>query len=167
MFTILSYDIYNSGDLGTGLMFGARGIGALIGPIIVRYFFGKTDGKLLLSIGPSIMAWGLFYFIVPFSPYLSLTVFALVLGHCGGGSQWAFSTYGLQVLTPDKLRGRIAGFDYSLVFLMNTLSTLMIGYLATIYGVIFIFKFFPITGFIFGFLWYLSTKKMWKNLDKT
>lgn len=167
MFTVLSYDIYNSGDLGTGLMFGARGIGALIGPIIVRYFFGKTDGKLLLTIGPSIMAWGLFYFIVPFSPYLSLTVFALVLGHCGGGSQWAFSTYGLQVLTPDKLRGRIAGFDYSLVFLMNTISTLMIGYLATVYGVIFIFKFFPVTGFIFGFVWYLSTKNMWKNLDKT
>ena len=167
MFTVLSYDIYNSGDLGTGLMFGARGIGALIGPIIVRYFFGKTDGKLLLTIGPSIMAWGLFYFIVPFSPYLSLTVFALVLGHCGGGSQWAFSTYGLQVLTPDKLRGRIAGFDYSLVFLMNTISTLMIGYLATVYGVIFIFNFFPVTGFIFGCAWYLSTKNMWKNLDKT
>ena len=78
------------------------------------------------------------------------------LGHSGGGSQWAFSTYGLQVLTPDRLRGRIAGIDYSLYFLMNTISTLMIGYLASVYGVLFVFKLFPILGFLFGFVWYIS-----------
>ena len=91
----------------------------------------------------------------------------LILGHSGGGSQWAFSTYGLQVLTPDRLRGRIAGIDYSLYFLMNTISTLMIGYLATIYGVLFVFKLFPVIGFLFGFVWYLSTRNIWKNLDKS
>ena len=38
LFTVLSYDIYKTGDFGTGLMFGARGVGALIGPIAIRYF---------------------------------------------------------------------------------------------------------------------------------
>ena len=108
LFTVLSYEIYKTGDYGTGLMFGARGIGALIGPIIIRYFFGSTDGKLLNTIGITIMAWGLFYFFISFSSSVYLTVFLLILGHSGGGSQWAFSTYGLQVLTPDNLRGRIA-----------------------------------------------------------
>jgi len=165
LFTILSYDIYKTGDFGTGLMFGARGIGALIGPILIRYFFGKTDGKLLLTIGPSIMAWGLFYFLIPWSISLYLTVLLLVVAHCGGGAQWAFSTYGLQILTPDNLRGRVAGIDYSLVFLMNTISTLLIGYLASVYGALAMFKFFPVFGFIFGFSWYLLTKNIWKNLD--
>ena len=165
MFTVLSYDIYQAGDYGTGLMFAARGVGALVGPIVIRYFFGSSDGKLLNTIGLTIMAWGLFYFFIPFTLSLYLTVLFLFLGHSGGGSQWAFSTYGLQVLTPDRLRGRIAGIDYSLYFLMNTISTLMIGYLTSIYGVLFVFKLFPVLGFMFGFVWYLSTRHLWKNLD--
>ena len=156
MFTVLSYDIYQAGDYGTGLMFGARGMGALVGPIVIRYFFGSSDGRLLNTIGLTIMAWGLFYFFIPFTLSLYLTVLLLFLGHAGGGSQWAFSTYGLQVLTPDRLRGRIAGIDYSLYFFMNTISTLMIGYLAKVYGVLFVFKLFPALGFLFGFVWYLS-----------
>ena len=166
LFTVLSYDIYKTGDFGTGLMFGARGVGALVGPITIRYFFGDSDGKLLNTIGLTIMVWGLFYFFIPFSVSLYLTVFLLVLAHCGGGSQWAFSTYGLQILTPDKLRGRISGIDYSFNFLMNTVSTLMIGYLASIYGVLFVYKLFPVLGFIFGLTWYLSTRNIWNNLDR-
>jgi MFS family permease len=165
MFTVLSYDIYQAGDYGTGLMFAARGVGALVGPIVIRYFFGSSDGQLLNTIGLTIMAWGLFYFFIPFTLSLYLTVLFLFLGHSGGGSQWAFSTYGLQVLTPDRLRGRIAGIDYSLYFLMNTISTLMIGYLTSIYGVLFVFKLFPVLGFMFGFVWYLSTRHLWRNLD--
>ena len=165
MFTVLSYDIYQAGDYGTGLMFAARGVGALVGPIVIRYFFGSSDGQLLNTIGLTIMAWGLFYFFIPFTLSLYLTVLFLFLGHSGGGSQWAFSTYGLQILTPDKLRGRIAGIDYSLYFLMNTISTLMIGYLTSIFGVLFVFKLFPVLGFMFGFVWYLSTRHLWKNLD--
>ena len=164
LFTVLSYDIYKTGDFGTGLMFGARGVGALVGPIAIRYFFGDSDGKLLNTIGLTIMVWGLFYFFIPFSVSLYLTVFLLVLAHCGGGSQWAFSTYGLQILTPDRLRGRISGIDYSFNFLMNTASTLMIGYLASIYGVLFVYRLFPVLGFIFGLTWYLSTRKFWKEL---
>ena len=167
LFTVLSYDIYKTGDFGTGLMFGARGVGALVGPIAIRYFFGDSDGKLLNTIGLTIMVWGLFYFFIPFSVSLYLTVFLLVLAHCGGGSQWAFSTYGLQILTPDRLRGRISGIDYSFNFLMNTVSTLMIGYLASIYGVLFVYRLFPILGFIFGLTWYLSTRKFWKDLDSS
>ena len=167
MFTVLSYDIYQAGDYGTGLMFGARGMGALVGPIVIRYFFGSSDGRLLNTIGLTIMAWGVFFFFIPFTLSFYLTVLLLFLGHAGGGSQWAFSTYGLQVLTPDRLRGRIAGIDYSLYFFMNTISTLMIGYLAKVYGVLFVFKLFPALGFLFGFVWYLSTRNIWKNLDRT
>tara|TARA_B100000927_G_scaffold272953_1_gene250964 strand:+ start:397 stop:1635 length:1239 start_codon:yes stop_codon:yes gene_type:complete len=167
LFTVLSYDIYKTGDFGTGLMFGARGVGALVGPIAIRYFFGDSDGKLLNTIGLTIMVWGLFYFFIPFSVSLYFTVFLLVLAHCGGGSQWAFSTFGLQILTPDRLRGRISGIDYSFNFLMNTVSTLMIGYLASIYGVLFVYRLFPVLGFIFGLTWYLSTRKFWKELDSS
>ena len=57
MFTVLSYDIYQAGDYGTGLMFAARGVGALVGPIVIRYFFGSSDGQLLNTIGLTIMTF--------------------------------------------------------------------------------------------------------------
>jgi len=30
-----------------------------------------------------------------------------------------------------------------------------------------VFKLFPVLGFIFGFVWYLSTRSIWLNLDKS
>ena len=36
LFTILSLDIYNTGDFGAGLMWSARGVGAFIGPVMFR-----------------------------------------------------------------------------------------------------------------------------------
>jgi hypothetical protein len=32
---------------------------------------------------------------------------------------------------------------------------------------LFVFKLFPVLGFIFGFVWYLTTRKIWINLDKS
>ena len=165
LFTILSLDFYNTGDFGAGLMWAARGLGAFIGPVTFRYFFGKTDQNLLSTIGPSIMIWGIFYFLIAFSPTLYITSLLLVLGHCGGGAQWAFSSYGIQILTPDNIRGRISGLDYSFYFLMFTNSNLIIGYLATKYDVLTLFKLFPALGFCVGLFWFIRTRSFWKTLQ--
>ena len=166
LFTILSVDVYSTGDYGSGLMWGARGVGAFVGPLLFRYFYGSSDGKLLSTIGPGIMIWGIFYFLIPFSASLYLTVFLLIIAHCGGGAQWAFSSYGLQILTPDKLRGRIAGIDYTFYFSMYTISNLLIGYLATKYDILLLFRYFPMLGFLFGFIWYLQTRQFWRELNR-
>ncbi len=165
LFTILSLDFYNTGDFGAGLMWAARGLGAFIGPVTFRYFFGKTDQNLLSTIGPSIMIWGIFYFLIAFSPTLYITSLLLVLGHCGGGAQWAFSSYGIQILTPDNIRGRISGLDYSFYFLMFTNSNLIIGYLATKYDVLTLFKLFPALGFCVGLFWFIRTRSFWETLQ--
>ena len=165
LFTILSLDIYDTGDFGAGLMWSARGVGAFIGPVMFRYFFGKTDQRLLSTIGPCIMIWGIFYFLIPFSPSLYITTLLLVLGHCGGGVQWAFSSYGIQILTPDNIRGRIAGLDYSFYFLMFTNSNLIIGYLATRYDVLTLYKIFPTLGFCVGLFWFIRTRSFWKTVE--
>ncbi len=48
----------------------------------------------------------------------------VVLAHLGGGAQWVLSTYGLQVSTPDSLRGRVLGLDFGLTTLSVGLSAL-------------------------------------------
>ncbi|HEX9890642.1 MAG TPA: MFS transporter [Actinomycetota bacterium] len=49
------------------------------------------------------------------------------LAHVGGGAQWTLSTYGLQRIVPDRIRGRVFSFDYGMVTLTIALSNLLAG----------------------------------------
>ena len=64
------------------------------------------------------------------APILPLAALAVFAGHLGGGAQWTLSSYGLQRAAPDAIRGRVFSFDYGLVTLTITLSTLVAGFLA-------------------------------------
>jgi uncharacterized oligopeptide transporter (OPT) family protein len=75
------------------------------------------------------------YLGVAFAPYLFLAVLGVTVAHMGGGAQWALTTYGLQVLTPDELRGRIFAVDASLVTLAMSLSLLFAGAMSGLVGV--------------------------------
>ena len=56
-------------------------------------------------------------------------VAALCIGvaHIGGGTQWVLSSTMLQLLTPDRLRGRIFAIDFGLNTVTNALSTFVVG----------------------------------------
>ena len=54
--------------------------------------------------------------------------------HLGGGAQWSLSTYGLQKVVPDYIRGRVFAFDFALVTLSITLSSLGAGWAAHRFG---------------------------------
>ena len=53
-----------------------------------------------------------------------------MLAHTGGGAQWMLSSYGLQKIVPDHIRGRIFAFDGMLVTLTFGASSLVTGWLA-------------------------------------
>ncbi|HWC32684.1 MAG TPA: MFS transporter, partial [Actinomycetota bacterium] len=44
--------------------------------------------------------------------------------------QWALSTYGLQRIVPDRIRGRVMSFDYGFVTLTMGASILVAGWAA-------------------------------------
>jgi MFS family permease len=56
------------------------------------------------------------------------------VAHLGGGGQWVLSTFGLQVLVPDVIRGRIFAFDFALITLSLALSSLIASTLADSVG---------------------------------
>jgi hypothetical protein len=61
--------------------------------------------------------------------------FAVVTAaHLGGGTQWTLSTFGLQTVTPDALRGRIFAADFALVTLTMSTSLLVAGTLSSRFG---------------------------------
>jgi MFS family permease len=130
MLAIFGRDVFDAGDAGIGLLFAARGFGALVGPFLARSIVGLTDRGLLLGIAGSFVVWAIGYTLLPFSPVLWLAMACVFVAHLGGGAQWMLSSYGLQRAAPDAIRGRVFSFDYGLVTVTIAASMLIAGFLA-------------------------------------
>jgi len=129
MLAVFGDKVFQAGDVGIGILFAARGIGALLGPFIARATVGTSDRGLLVGISVSIVAVTVAYGLFPLAPTILLAGGLVLIAHLGGGAQWMLSTYGLQRHTPDAIRGRVFSFDYGLVTLTIALSTLLAGVL--------------------------------------
>jgi predicted MFS family arabinose efflux permease len=122
---VMALDVFKSGNVGFGLLMAARGVGALIGPFLGHRIAGAGHRRLFPAIGLSLAVFGLGYMALGAAPSLAIAAVTICVAHLGGGSQWMLSTYGLQVLVPDHIRGRIFGFDYMLVTLSLAVSAVV------------------------------------------
>lgn len=123
-------------NIATGLLFAARGLGAMIGPILSRRVVGPTPGRraIIIICGLSTLTYCAFYAIFPLVPIFALAMIVVIFAHLGGGAQWTFSTYGLQRETPDQFRGRVMSLDYGLATFAIGVSAIGAGLLADAYG---------------------------------
>jgi len=133
MLAVFGRDVFGAGDAGIGILFAARGLGALVGPFLARALVGHEDRGLLIGIAGSLVIATVCYALFPLAPTIWLAAILVLAAHLGGGAQWMLSTYGLQRAAPDALRGRIFSFDYGLVTLTIALSTVLAGLLAEAY----------------------------------
>ena len=97
---------------------------------MARAALGTDDRALLRGIAISLVVLVVSYGLFPLAPGIALAGVLVFAAHLGGGAQWTLSTLGLQRATPDALRGRMFSFDYTLVTLTITLSTLVAGLIA-------------------------------------
>ncbi len=130
LLAVFGTSVFHGGDAGIGLLFAARGLGALTGPFVTRAVVGTEDRGLLLGIGASLAIVSGSYALFPLAPTVWVAAVLVFMAHCGGGGQWALSTLGLQRATPDAIRGRLFSLDYGLVTLTIAVSTLLAGSLA-------------------------------------
>ncbi len=124
---VFAAKVFDAGDAGIGILLGARGLGALVGPFLGRRFIGGDDSRLFTAIGIALATFGVFYLLFPWMPALWIAAMFAVGAHLGGGAQWTLSTYGLQVLVPDRIRGRVFAFDYMLVTASIAISNVIAG----------------------------------------
>jgi len=132
---VLASDVFHGGDASRGLLIGIRGVGTGLGPLIaMRYTRGELS-KVLTICGFASLAFSGFYFIGAWMPTLWLTAIFVMLAHLGGGAQWTLSSYGLQLRSPDHIRGRILAGDFALVTLMLSLTSALAGLVSEFFGV--------------------------------
>jgi MFS family permease len=139
MLPLLASGPFHSGDSGTGILLGARGLGVVVGPFIANWLLARRAGRsamhgILLVCGTAGLVYAAGYLVVGIAPVLAIAAAGALVAHLGGGAQWALSTYGLQSAVPDYIRGRVFAADFALVTVSMSLSLLVSGALAEVTG---------------------------------
>jgi hypothetical protein len=126
LLTIFGQRIFPVGSTsagGIGILYGARGIGAGLGPIALRWILGQTPKTLRRTIGPAYFIVGGFYVLLAGAPSLPLAALCVLCAHFGGSILWVFSTVLLQMEVPDRFRGRVFAAELALVTLTSSISS--------------------------------------------
>jgi MFS family permease len=95
-----------AGDVGYGALLAIWGVGQLGGSLLFARGARRSLGAML-TLGT--LAVGLAYLGVAAAPTLALAALAALLGGVGNGVQWASLLGTVQLLTPERLRGRLMG----------------------------------------------------------
>jgi drug/metabolite transporter (DMT)-like permease len=110
------------------VLYGARGLGAGLGPIALRWILGQQPKRLRRTIGPAFFMVGVFYMALAGASTLPLAATCVLLAHVGGSILWVFSTVLLQLEVPDRFRGRVFAAELALVTLVTSLSSYLTAY---------------------------------------
>jgi MFS family permease len=107
-----------SGALSMSLLFGSRGVGALIGSLLSGYLSKNRPDRMRQGI-----FWG---FLIVAAGYMALggasslwwACLFVILGHVGTSLCWVYSTTMLHQMTEDRFRGRVFSADFAGLFLV-------------------------------------------------
>ncbi|HEX7247269.1 MAG TPA: MFS transporter [Actinomycetota bacterium] len=122
---VFGADVFNRGDIGVGSLMAARGVGALVGPFLGHRISGAGHRRLFGAIGIALTVFGVSYMALGLAPSLTIAAMVIFVAHLGGGAQWVLSTFGLQVLVPDHIRGRVFAVDFAMITLSLAVSSLV------------------------------------------
>ena len=114
--------------LGMSLLMGARGVGALIGPLSATNWAGGRSSRMRTGILIGFLCGGAGYMLLAKAPALELACLSVALAHCGASIVWVFSTTLLQRFSDDKFRGRLFAADLGFFMLVIAVS----GYVASV-----------------------------------
>jgi MFS family permease len=132
---VLASNVFNVGDSGRGLLIGVRGIGSGLGPILGARIAGRDMAKLLKVCGYAGIVFAVCYVGAALSPFIGMAAVFISLAHLSGGAQWTLSTLGLQMESPDHVRGRVMAGDMAMVNTMIGFTSILAGLTSQFVGV--------------------------------
>jgi len=158
-FPILATVVFGMGPFGMGLLYGARGLGALIGPLLLRGVLAHPR-RLLTSLALSMMTYGVCYLFVGLTPWFGMVLVLVVIAHLAGGGNWVLSNFALQTEVPDSLRGRVFAADMMIAMVAVSLSQAAAGALTDRFGPQVVISVCGAVTLMYGILWRLATVRL-------
>ena len=122
------FPLGRDGAASIGLLYGARGLGALIGPVIAGAITSGAPRTMRQAISVAFFVSAAFYLLFAHSPVLWVALICVLGAHSGGSIQWVFSTTLLQMTVPDIFLGRVFALEMALLTLTMSVSTYVTGW---------------------------------------
>lgn len=117
------------GALALGLLYGAAGLGAIIGPLLANRLHQGAMRALQNSIGAGFVIVAVGWLLFGWAPSLPIAIAAMLVRHMGGSINWTYSNVILQLRVPDRYLGRVFALDFALFTLAMSLSVWISGLL--------------------------------------
>lgn len=122
------FSVNDNASLTLGIIYFCSGIGTGFGPLILRRWMGDSFVRMrwAITLGFGLLALGLWGISLAntFPFFLGSTLVRTV----GSGSVWVFSAALLQMIVPDRVRGRVFAFEFALLTLTQSISIFWAGY---------------------------------------
>jgi len=112
---------------GMSLLMGARGLGALVGPLFASRWTGQRESRLRHSVLVGFLIGGVGYVVLSGAQSIWAAALVIVLAHSGTSTVWVFSTTLLHLNTDDRFRGRVFGADLAISMLVLAAATWIAG----------------------------------------
>ncbi len=107
-----------NGTMSMSLLFGARGVGALVGSLITGPWAQGSERRMRSGIFWAFIVATISFAALSVAPTLMLACTAVAAGNAATSMAWVFSTTMLQNLTEDRYRGRVFSADFGGLFLV-------------------------------------------------
>jgi Na+/melibiose symporter-like transporter len=115
------------GSASIGLLYAARGTGALLGPMMARWITSDSPRTMRRVISLAFFISAIFYILFAQSPTLVVALVCVIGAHAGGSIQWVFSTTLLQLTVPNRFLGRVFALEMGFLTLAMSVSTYLTG----------------------------------------
>ena len=115
-------------SMAIGAMYSARGLGAALGPILVKKFFGDSTRVLQLSILIGFFLGALSYFFFAQSHSLWSASLSIALATFFGSIIWVFSSALIHLEADGRYLGRVFSTEMALLTLVMGLSNWSTGF---------------------------------------
>jgi MFS family permease len=162
---VLALSVFEAGSRGIGILYAFRGIGIVLGPFLVGPFIKDDDLRSVFwAIAGAFAIFASSYAIVPWMPGPYLAGVLVFTAHLGGGVQWTLSSYALQVIVPDRIRGRIFAFDEALISVTIALSATLAGWVAEFVDVRVVMLGLAGVSALYAVVWTVATRAVRRSL---
>src|SRR5215472_5278085 len=115
------------GLIGMSLLMGARGLGALFGPLVASRWTGQREASLRLAVLYGFLLGGVGYLLLANAPNIWCAFALIIFAHSGTSTVWVFSTTLLHLNAENRFLGRVFGVDLAISMLLLAAATWIAG----------------------------------------
>lgn len=149
--------------ISMSILMGARGVGALLGPLLSAKWAGRSQIRLRKCIAAGFAVGAVGYLCLSAAPSIWIAALLIICAHAGTSGVWVFSTTLLQLNTDDKFRGRVFAAELSLTMLVLECVSFIAGRVldagvsprALVFG--------AGVAMLVPFLWWTAAQRFWRK----